>query len=113
VPEAELADLISRLAIDQVVFAYSDVSYGHMMHLASVALAGGADFVLLGPRRTMLTAKKPVVAVCAVRTGAGKSPVTRRVADIVRTAGLRPAVVRHPMPYGDLRARPVSGSRRR
>jgi predicted GTPase len=72
------------------------------MHLASVALAGGADFVLLGPRRTMLAAGKPVVAVCAVRTGAGKSPVTRRVAEIVRSAGLRPAVVRHPMPYGDL-----------
>jgi predicted GTPase len=102
VPEAGLADLISRLAIDQVAFAYSDVSYGHVMHLASVVLASGADFVLLGPRRTMLAARKRVVAVCAVRTGAGKSPVTRRVADIIRTAGLRPAVVRHPMPYGDL-----------
>jgi predicted GTPase len=102
VPEAGLAGLIRDLRVDRVVFAYSDVSYQHVMHLASVALAGGADFVLLGPRRTMLAAGKPVVAVCAVRTGSGKSPVTRRVAEIVRSAGLRSAVVRHPMPYGDL-----------
>ncbi len=102
VSETGLAELIRRLRVDQVVFAYSDVSYQHVMHVASVALACGADFVLLGPRRTMLAARKPVVSVCAVRTGAGKSPVTRRVAEILRSAGLRPGVVRHPMPYGDL-----------
>lgn len=102
VSEAGLADLIRDLRADQMVFAYSDVSYEHLMHLASIALACGADFVLLGPHRTMLAAGKPIVAVCAVRTGAGKSPITRRVAEIVRAAGLRPAVVRHPMPYGDL-----------
>ncbi len=102
VPETGLAGLIRDLHVDRVVFAYSDVSYRHVMHLAAVALAGGADFVLLGPGRTMLSATKPVVSVCAVRTGAGKSPVARRVVEILRAAGLRPAVVRHPMPYGDL-----------
>jgi predicted GTPase len=100
--EERLPDLIRRLDAQEVVFAYSDVPHEHVMHLASVALAGGADFVLLGPRHTMLQAHKPVIAVCAVRTGAGKSPAARRVVTIIREAGRRPVVVRHPMPYGDL-----------
>jgi predicted GTPase len=100
--EEALAELIRTLDVQQVVFAYSDVSHEHVMHLGSVALAGGADFILLGPRRTMLTATKPVITVCAVRTGAGKSPAARRVVAILQEAGRRVVVVRHPMPYGDL-----------
>jgi predicted GTPase len=103
-PEADLERLIRDGRVDQVVFAYSDVSHEHVMHLASRALATGADFKLLGPRRTMLRAARPVVAVCAVRTGCGKSAVSRRVAAILRDRGRRVAVVRHPMPYGDLLA---------
>jgi predicted GTPase len=103
-PEAELARLIRERAVDRVVFAYSDVSHEHVMHLASRALAAGADFALLAPRRTMLRSTKPVVAVCAVRTGCGKGAVSRRIAGILRRRGRRVAVVRHPMPYGDLAA---------
>jgi predicted GTPase len=103
-PEAELARLIRERAVDRVVFAYSDVSHEHVMHLASRALAAGADFALLAPRRTMLRSTKPVVAVCAVRTGCGKGAVSRRIAAILRRRGRRVAVVRHPMPYGDLAA---------
>jgi predicted GTPase len=102
VPESELEELLTREAIDEVVFAYSDVSHETVMHAASRSLAGGADFVLLGPSRTMLASRRPVVAICAVRTGSGKSQTTRRVAEILAGAGLRVAVVRHPMPYGDL-----------
>src|SRR3990170_3679142 len=105
--EEDLAGLIRRLGIDEVVFAYSDVSHEHVMHVAWIALAGGADFILLGPRSTMLPSQRPVISVGAVRTGAGKSPAARRIAEIVRTAGFRPAVVRHPMPYGDLAAQAV------
>lgn len=101
-PESALPDLIREHRVDQVVFAYSDVSHIHVMNLASLAIACGADFVLLGTRHTMLRAGKPVIAVCAVRTGAGKSQTTRRVATILRHLGLRPVVVRHPMPYGNL-----------
>jgi len=100
--EADLPDLIRALQADQVVFAYSDVSHTYVMNRASVVIANGADFVLLGAKDTMLTSSKPVVAICAVRTGAGKSPTTRRVANIIRQMGLRPVVVRHPMPYGIL-----------
>ncbi len=107
VPEPELDELLAREAIDEVVFAYSDVSHETVMHAASRALAAGADFVLLGPARTMLAAHRPVVAVCAVRTGSGKSQTTRRVAEIMAQSGLRVAVVRHPMPYGDLVAQRV------
>jgi len=89
------------------VFAYSDVSHEHVMHSASRALACGADFRLLGPERTMIRSTKPVVAVVAVRTGSGKSQTTRRVASIVDALGLRPVVVRHPMPYGDLVAQRI------
>jgi predicted GTPase len=102
VPEAELERLLAEQPIDEVVFAYSDVTHETVMHAASRALAGGADFVLLGPSRTMLASRRPVVAICAVRTGSGKSQTTRRVAEILSEAGLRVAVVRHPMPYGDL-----------
>ena len=101
-PEAELELLVRRYAVDEVVFSYSDVTYEHVGHLASRALAAGAGFRLLSPRETMLTSEKPVVAVCAVRTGAGKSQTTRRVAALLRESGSRVAVIRHPMPYGDL-----------
>lgn len=102
--EEELVDLIVRERVDEVVFAYSDLSHEDVMHKASVALAAGADFTLLGPRATMLRSTRPVVAVTAVRTGSGKSQTSRRVARILRAHGLAAALVRHPMPYGDLEA---------
>lgn len=105
--EEELERLIREGSVDQVVFAYSDVSHEHVMHLASRTLAAGADFALLGARRTMLRSSKPVVAVCAVRTGCGKGAVSRRIVEILRQRGRRVAVVRHPMPYGDLLAQRV------
>ncbi|CAN5683415.1 cyclic 2,3-diphosphoglycerate synthase [soil metagenome] len=101
-PEDELEDLITKGDIDEVVFAYSDVSHMTVMHLGSRVLAAGADYTLLGPKSTMLQATKPVVAVCAVRTGCGKSQTTRAVTRVLKEAGRRIAVVRHPMPYGDL-----------
>src|ERR1041384_947088 len=100
-PEADLERLIARYADDEVVFAYSDVTHEHVMHLASRALAAGASSRLLAPRETMLTSSKPVVAVCAVRTGSGKSQTTRHVAKLFRDNGKRVAVLRHPMPSGD------------
>ncbi len=100
--EKELSDLIRKHDVDEVVFAYSDVSHEYVMHRASLANAVGADFVLLGTRDTMLPSRKSVVSVCAVRTGCGKSQTTRRVAQILRDAGKKVVVVRHPMPYGDL-----------
>ena len=100
--EDELTELIARLNIEQVVFAYSDVSHDYVMHRASATIAAGADFKLLGARSTMLDAKVPVVSICAVRTGAGKSQTTRRVRRILAEKGRRVVVVRHPMPYGDL-----------
>lgn len=101
-PEAELVALIQKNQVDQVVFAYSDVSHEYVMHKASTALAAGADFRLMGGKTTMLASTKPVVAVCAVRTGAGKSQTTRRVVSILRNLGHRVVSIRHPMPYGDL-----------
>jgi len=101
-PESELPRLIRELQADQVVFAYSDVSHETVMHKASLVLACGADFRLIGPSASMLAAKVPVVSVCAVRTGAGKSQTTRAVARILRAKGRRVVSVRHPMPYGDL-----------
>src|SRR5919206_1354678 len=101
-PEAELETLIRTEEVERVVFAYSDVTHEHVMHVASRALAAGASFELLSPRETMLASTKPCVAVCAVRTGAGKSQTTRHVAALLREAGKRVAVLRHPMPYGDL-----------
>ena len=103
-PEEELHDLIVRLGVDDVVLAYSDLSHAAVMHKASIVLAAGADFRLMGPRATMLRSTKPVVAVCAVRTGCGKSQTSRRVGQLLVDAGLRVALVRHPMPYGDLEA---------
>jgi len=102
-PEEELPELVRKFDVDQVVFAYSDVSHEYVMHKASIALASGADFRLMGPKSTMLKAEVPVIAVCAVRTGCGKSQTSRRVAKILRGMGLRVVVIRHPMPYGDLR----------
>jgi predicted GTPase len=106
-PEEELPALMDSHAVDEVVFAYSDVSHEYVMHRGSEVLAAGADFTLLGPDSTMLDASVPVVAVCAVRTGSGKSQTTRRVVEEVRAAGKRVVVVRHPMPYGDLVAQRV------
>ena len=103
-PEEELEELIVQENIDQVVFAYSDVPHEYVMHKASQVLAMGADFRLLGAKRTMLESTKPVVAVCAVRTGCGKSQTTRRVSDHFQQMGKTVVVVRHPMPYGDLMA---------
>lgn len=103
-PEDELPKLMQELNVDQVVFAYSDVSHEDVMHHASIALAMGADFVLLGPRRTMLKSNKPVISVGAVRTGVGKGSASRRVVAILRAQGWRVVVIRHPMPYGDLTA---------
>jgi len=102
VPEERLAELIHAEAVDEVVLAYSDLAHEDVMHKASIALAAGADFRLLGPRSTMLLATKPVVSVTAVRTGCGKSQTSRRIGSLLRAAGLRVALVRHPMPYGDL-----------
>ena len=107
VAEEELADLVGRERVDEVVFSYSDVTHEHVMHIGSTALAAGADFRLLSPRVTELTSDKPVIAVCAVRTGSGKSQTTRHVAAVLRAAGRRVAVLRHPMPYGDLRRQAV------
>jgi predicted GTPase len=101
-PEAELGRLIGDLQADEVVFAYSDVSHETLMHKGSLVLAAGADFRLIGPHASMLKAKVPVVSVCAVRTGSGKSQTTRRVARILRDKGRRVVSIRHPMPYGDL-----------
>ncbi|MFO7312296.1 MAG: GTP-binding protein, partial [Bacillota bacterium] len=102
VAEEELPELIRREAVDEVVFAYSDVSHEYVMNRASIAMANGADFRLLGPNSTQLKARVPVVAVCAVRTGSGKSQTTRKVAEILTRRGVKVVVVRHPMPYGDL-----------
>jgi predicted GTPase len=101
-PEDELEELIRSHDIDEVVFSYSDVTHEHVMHIASRALAAGAGFRLLSPHDTALTSSKPVAAICAVRTGSGKSQTTRRVAQLLREDGKRVAVLRHPMPYGDL-----------
>jgi predicted GTPase len=101
-PEEDLTRLIGDLAVDEVVFAYSDVSHEHVMHRASQVLAAGASFTLLGPDATMLGSTKPVVAICAVRTGSGKSQTTRAVVRALKSQGRSPVVVRHPMPYGDI-----------
>jgi predicted GTPase len=107
VPESELKDLVRRESVDLVVLSYSDLPHVEVMHKASIALAAGASFMLAGPKATMLRSKKPVVAVCAVRTGAGKSPLTRYVSGYFRRSGKKVAIVRHPMPYGDLMAQAV------
>jgi predicted GTPase len=101
-PESDLPQLVHEHDVDQVVFAYSDVSHETVMHKASLVLALGADFRLIGPNASMLKATVPVVSVCAVRTGSGKSQTTRRVASVLRAKGRRVVSIRHPMPYGDL-----------
>jgi predicted GTPase len=105
--ESELVRLIGELDIDDVVFSYSDVSHGYVMHQASTVMAAGANFELLGPDATMLQPSVPTVAVTAVRTGVGKSQTTRAVASALKDAGKRVVAVRHPMPYGDLAAQAV------
>lgn len=102
IDESALDALCRSRDIDQVVFAYSDVPHEQVMHKASVALAAGADFVLLGPRRTQLQARVPVIACCAVRTGCGKSQTTQWLSKLLKQQGLNVAIIRHPMPYGDL-----------
>jgi predicted GTPase len=101
-PESELVHLIKDLKVDQVVFAYSDVPHEVVMHKASIVLAAGADFRMMGTNSTQVKSTKPVVSVCAVRTGSGKSQTTRRVSLIPREMGYKVAAIRHPMPYGDL-----------
>jgi len=103
-PEERLVELIEGEWADEVVLAYSDLSHEDVMHKASTVLAAGASFRLLGPHDTMLRSTKPVVAVTAVRTGCGKSQTSRKVGQILLDAGLKVALVRHPMPYGDLEA---------
>jgi predicted GTPase len=102
VNESELPDLIKKHGVDLVVFSYSDVTHQHVMHIGSVAMAAGATFTMLSPTKTMIKSTKPVVSICAVRTGCGKSQTTRAVLDALREMGLKVVSVRHPMPYGNL-----------
>jgi len=106
-PEKDLPELIKKHGVEQVVFAYSDVAHVDVMHKGSIVNAAGADFRLMGGNQTALKAKVPVVAICAVRTGSGKSQTTRAVASILRAKGRRVVAIRHPMPYGDLEKQAV------
>ena len=101
-PESKLTYLIKKLKVDKVVFAYSDVSHEYVMHKASECIAAGADFYLFGPSSTMIKNNIPVIAVCAVRTGSGKSQTSRKIGIILKEKGYKVAAIRHPMPYGDL-----------
>ena len=101
-PESELPELIKQFKVDEVVFAYSDVPYDYVMHKSALVNSLGADFRLMGTKETQVKSTKPVVAICAVRTGSGKSQTTRRVAAILQKMGFKVAAIRHPMPYGDL-----------
>ncbi len=105
--EAEMADIIREKEIDVVVFAYSDVNYDYVMHRAAIANACGADFMLLGTKETQIESSKPVIAICATRTGCGKSQTTRAISNILRKRNLNVVAIRHPMPYGDLDAQKV------
>jgi predicted GTPase len=105
--DSELERLIREAGVDLVVFSYSDITHNEVMHKASLVTAAGADFMIAGATYTMLPANRPVVAVCAVRTGCGKSQVSREVARVLKSAGRRVVIIRHPMPYGDLRAQAV------
>jgi predicted GTPase len=102
-PEKQISSLIKKNKVDVVVFAYSDISHQYLMHKASEVMAAGADFWLLGPESSMLVSKRRVVSICAARTGSGKSQTTRRICEILHEHGLKTSVVRHPMPYGDLK----------
>ncbi|OGB63895.1 MAG: GTPase [Caldithrix sp. RBG_13_44_9] len=106
-PENELIDLIKKYKVDEVVFSYSDVPYDYVMSHSAAVNAAGADFKLMGPNHTMLKSSKPVIAVCAVRTGSGKSQTTRRVIELLQNAGKKVVAVRHPMPYGNLNEQKV------
>jgi predicted GTPase len=106
-PEDEILDLIKKFDVDEVIFSYSDISYDYVMSKSAMVNAAGADFKLLGPKRTMIKSNKPIVAVCAVRTGCGKSQTTRRVSKILHDMGKKVVAIRHPMPYGDLVAQKV------
>jgi predicted GTPase len=101
-PEDELAELIKKFKVEEVIFAYSDVPYDYVMSRSAAVNAAGADFTFMGPERTMIKSKKPVIAVCAVRTGSGKSQTTRKVIEVLNGAGKKVVAVRHPMPYGNL-----------
>jgi predicted GTPase len=101
-PEEELTDLIKKFKIDRVIFAYSDVTHEYVMHKASQVMAAGADFWLMGPESTMIKSTKPLISVCAVRTGSGKSQTTRKVVKILREMNKKVVSIRHPMPYGNL-----------
>jgi predicted GTPase len=105
--EDNLAKLVKKNNADEVILSYSDLSYSEVMHKAAIANAAGADFVMLGPKATQLKSSKPVISVCAVRTGAGKGPVARKVCRILEKKGKKVVVVRHPMPYGDLKKQEV------
>jgi len=105
--ESKLVELIKKYNVDEVILAYSDLSHQYVMERAAIVMSAGADFKLMGPMHTMIPSNKPVVAVCAVRTGCGKSQTTRRVLDILRSKGLNVVSIRHPMPYGDLVAQKV------
>jgi len=98
-PEEQLSDLIRENDVKEVVFAYSDLPYSYVMNKSAIVNAAGADFILMGPKNTMLTSSKPVIAVCAVRTGSGKSQISRKIFEILREKGLKVASIRHPMPY--------------
>jgi predicted GTPase len=101
-PEGILEELIEKLDVDEVFFSYSDVSHEYVMHEASRVLAAGASFTLLGPKETMITSEKPIISVCASRTGSGKSPTSRWLISKLKELGYRVVVIRHPMPYGNL-----------
>ena len=101
-PEDEITQLIEKYQVDEVVFSYSDVPYDYVMNTSAAVNATGADFRVMGPRRTMIKSNKPVIAVCAVRTGSGKSQTTRRVIELLQEAGKKVVAIRHPMPYGNL-----------
>ena len=107
IEQRDLERLITEQEVDIVVFSYSDVSHQTLMHLASRSLAAGTDFRLLGPEHTQVKSIVPVISICAVRTGCGKSPLSRLVAERLRRLGWKPVVVRHPMPYGDLAVQAV------
>jgi predicted GTPase len=106
-PEEDLGKIVEEQRVREVVFAYSDVSHDYVMHMASRTLALGCDFKLMGPESSQIAGKIPILAICATRTGAGKSPTTRRVSDILKSEGAKTVVVRHPMPYGELRRQEV------
>ena len=106
-PEDKLSELIGSLEVDDCVFSYSDVSYQHVMEVSALVNAAGANFVLLGPDDTQIKSKKPLIAVCAVRTGCGKSQTSRRIIEILMAKGLKVVAIRHPMPYGDIAAQKI------